>query len=144
MYNKVVLAGRLGADAEHVTFQNGGSVAKLRLATTRSYKSKEGDWVEKTSWHNVVLRNPSEKLVKVLTKGTPVLVEGELETRSYDDANGNKVYVTEVLVNTGGITLLPGGGNSNGNGNGRKAAKPQPQVADVADVSEADIEDIPF
>ena len=94
--NKVILVGNLGEDPEVMTFENGVKKATVSLATTESYKNKEGNWVDQTDWHNVVLwRWLAEKN---LIKGDQVYLEGKVKTRSYDDKDGNKKYVTEIVA----------------------------------------------
>ncbi len=94
--NKVILIGNLGKDPEIMTFENGVKRASFSLATTESYKDKEGNWVEQTEWHNIVLwRWLAEKN---LIKGDQIYVEGKLKTRSWDDQDGNKKYITEVVA----------------------------------------------
>ncbi|NCU33294.1 MAG: single-stranded DNA-binding protein [Candidatus Moranbacteria bacterium] len=94
--NKVILIGNLGRDPEVMTFENGVKKASFSLATTESYRDKEGNWVDVTDWHNVVLwRWMAEKN---LIKGDQIYIEGKLKTRSYDDKDGNKRYITEVVA----------------------------------------------
>lgn len=135
--NKVILVGNLGADPEVKSFQNGGKIANIRIATSESWKDRAtGERKERTEWHNVVLQ--SEGLVGVaeryLKKGSKVYIEGQLRTRKWQDRDGNDRYTTEVSVGgLGGVlTMLdgaPGGGgqraaaggnwgSAGGNGNG--------------------------
>ena len=94
--NKVILIGNLGKDPDIMTFENGVKKASFSLATTESYKDKEGNWVEQTEWHNIVAwRWLAEKN---LIKGDQVYVEGKLKSRSWDDKEGNKRYITEVVA----------------------------------------------
>jgi single-strand DNA-binding protein len=94
--NKVILVGNLGKDPEIMTFENGVKRASFSLATTESYKDKENNWVEQTEWHNIVLwRWLAEKN---LIKGDQIYVEGKLKTRSWDDQDGNKRYITEIVA----------------------------------------------
>lgn len=94
--NKVILVGNLGKDPEIMTFENGVKRASFSLATTESYKDKDNNWVEQTEWHNIVLwRWLAEKN---LIKGDQIYVEGKLKTRSWDDQDGNKRYITEVVA----------------------------------------------
>jgi single-strand DNA-binding protein len=94
--NKVILIGNLGKDPEIMTLDNGVKFANIRIATNESYKGKDGNWVELTEWHSVVLwRWLAEKN---LVKGDTVYVEGKLKTRSWDDKDGNKRYTTEVVA----------------------------------------------
>lgn len=94
--NKVILVGNLGKDPDIMTFENGVKRAAVSLATTESYKDKDGNWVEQTEWHNLVLwRWLAEKN---LIKGDTVYVEGKIKTRSWDDKEGNKRYTTEIVA----------------------------------------------
>lgn len=98
--NKVQLIGRLGQDPEIITFADGNKMAKFSLATDDSYKDKEGKKVERTDWHNIVVKNGLVKVVEdYLTKGKEIALEGKLTTRSWDDKDGVKHYVTEVICN---------------------------------------------
>lgn len=98
--NKVILVGRLGADPE-VRYTSGGTaVAKFNLATSESYKDKEGSKQEKTEWHRVVAFGKLGEICgEYLSKGKQVYVEGKLQTRSWEDKEGNKRYTTEVNIN---------------------------------------------
>ncbi|HAG15557.1 MAG TPA: single-stranded DNA-binding protein [Bacteroidales bacterium] len=92
--NKVILVGHLGRDPEVMTFDNGTKKATFSMATTESYRDKDGNWQEQTEWHNIVLwRYLAEKN---LIKGDQIYLEGRLRSRSYDDANGVKKYITEI------------------------------------------------
>ncbi len=97
--NKVILLGRLGKDPELKTFENGGKICNIALATSENYTDKEGNKVERTEWHNIVF---NDKLADIannfLSKGREVYVEGKLRTRKYDDANGVTKYITEILA----------------------------------------------
>ncbi|MCJ2188643.1 single-stranded DNA-binding protein [Novosphingobium sp. 2638] len=124
--NKVILVGNLGADPEVKSFQNGGRICNLRIATSESWKDRQtGERKERTEWHQVVLQ--SDGLVGVaerfLRKGSKVYIEGQLRTRKWQDQNGNDRYSTEVSVGgMGGVlTMLdsaPGGGGQRGGGGG--------------------------
>ena len=97
--NKVLLIGNVGKDPEVRYFDNGGAVANFSLATTeRGYTAANGTQVpDRTEWHNVVLwRGLAEIAEKYVRKGSKIFVEGKIRTRSYDDAAGNKRYVTEI------------------------------------------------
>lgn len=99
--NKVILVGHLGKDPEIRTFENGSKVAHFTLATTEYRKDKDGNRVEMTEWHNIVMwRNLAELAEKYLRKGRQIYVEGRLRTRTWDDANGVRHYFTEVDANT--------------------------------------------
>ena len=96
--NKVILLGRLGKGAETKFTAGGQSVTNFSVATERRWKDKDsGEWKSETDWHNIVLWR-AEKLAEYLTKGKSVYVEGRLRTRNYDDKDGNKRYVTEVMA----------------------------------------------
>jgi single-strand DNA-binding protein len=117
--NKVILIGNLGKDPEVRTFQNGGRVCNLRLATTESWRDKNsGERKEKTEWHSVQIFN--ENLVKVaeqyLKKGSKVYIEGQLETRKVTDQSGAERYFTEVVLRQfrGELTLLDSRGGGGG------------------------------
>ena len=121
--NKVILIGNLGRDPEIRTFQNGGKVANLRIATSESWKDRNsGERREKTEWHSVAVM--SEGLVNVieryLKKGMKVYVEGQLETRKWQDQSGQDRYTTEVVLRNFGGTLqmLDGRGEGGGGGGG--------------------------
>ncbi len=124
--NKVILVGNLGADPEVKSFQNGGRIANLRIATSENWKDRAtGERKERTEWHNVVIQ--SDGLVGVveryLRKGSKIYVEGSLRTRKWQDRDGNDRYTTEVSVGgMGGVlTMLDGasGGGSGGGGGSR-------------------------
>ena len=107
--NKVILVGNLGRDAELRYTPGGAAVATLNLATTEVWNDKGGQRQEKTEWHRIVLwGKQAESLQEYLTKGKQIYVEGRLQTRQWDDKDGNKRYTTEIKADR--ITLLGGGG----------------------------------
>ena len=117
--NKVIIIGRLGADPESRSFPNGGKVVNLRIATSESWTDKtSGERKERTEWHSVAIMN--EPLAKIaeqyLKKGSTVYIEGQLETRKWQDQSGADRYSTEVVLRPyrSELTLL--GGKSEGNG----------------------------
>lgn len=121
--NKVMLIGNLGADPEIRSFQNGGRVANLRIATSENWKDKNtGERRERTEWHTVAIF--SDGLVNVveryLKKGSKVFVEGKLQTRKWQDQNGNDRYSTEVVIQGlgGTLTMLDGPRDGGGQGGG--------------------------
>jgi len=120
--NKVMLIGNLGADPEIRSFQNGGKVANLRIATSETWKDREGQRQEKTEWHTVAIF--SEGLVNVveryLKKGAKVFIEGQLQTRKWQDQQGNDKYSTEVVLRgfNGTLTMLDGASGGGGGGYG--------------------------
>ena len=121
--NKVILIGNLGADPEVRTFQNGGKVCNLRIATSETWKDKNtGERKERTEWHTVAIM--SDPLVRIaeqyLRKGSKVYLEGQLETRKWQDQSGVDKYSTEVILRpyTSTLTMLDGKGKGNSGGGG--------------------------
>jgi len=121
--NKVILVGNLGADPEVKSFQNGGRICNLRVATSESWNDRAtGERRERTEWHSVVIR--SDGLIGIaeryLRKGKKVYLEGQLQTRKWQDQNGQDRYSTEVVLSGPGavMTMLDGGG---GEGGGRRS-----------------------
>jgi|SRR6185312_1861428 len=114
--NKVILLGNLGRDAETKFTPSGVSVTRFSVATTRSWKDQQSnEWKEETNWTNVTLWR-QENLANYLTKGRQVYVEGRLQTRSYEDKDGKKVYATEVVADD--VILVGGRGEGGGEGAG--------------------------
>ena len=153
--NKVQLIGNLGKDPEVKYTPSGTPVAKLTIATNERYKDKNGEWQDRTEWHNVVLwQRLAEIAGEYLKKGGKVYIEGRLQTRSWDDKQTNqKKYMTEVVASD--LILLGGRGESGGEGGGysRGAAAssggnnfdqrtPEPETAPAS--SPISDEDIPF
>jgi single-strand DNA-binding protein len=98
--NKVQLIGHAGNDPEIKNFDGGRKLANLTLATNESYKNEKGEKVEETQWHRVVAWGKTAEIFeKYVVKGKEIAVEGKLTHRSYDDKNGEKRYITEVVVN---------------------------------------------
>jgi single-strand DNA-binding protein len=121
--NKVILVGNLGRDPEVRTFQNGGKVCNLSIATSENWKDKQtGERKERTEWHRVVVLN--ENIVKVaenyLKKGAKLYIEGQLETRKFTDKDGAEKYTTEVVLRpyTGQLTMLDSAGDRGAGGMG--------------------------
>ena len=155
--NKVILVGNLGADPEARSLNNGGEVVNMRVATSESWKNKDGERQERTEWHNVVIFN--ENLGRVaksyLRKGSKVYLEGQIQTRKWQDQTGNDRYTTEVVLQRfrGELVLLDaaGGGGGRGSfgddefgggssgGGQRQQQRPQPATFD----NELD-DDVPF
>lgn len=119
--NKVILIGNLGRDPEVRSFQNGGKVVNLRIATSETWRDRNtGERKERTEWHSVAIFN--EALAKIaeqyLRKGSTVYIEGALETRKWQDQSGQDRYTTEVVLRpyNGNLTLLGGRGEGGGGG----------------------------
>ena len=106
--NKVILIGHLGKDAETKFTPSGAARTTFTVATNRRYKDQQtGEWKEETDWHNIVMWR-AENVANYLQKGKQIYVEGRLQTRNYEDKDGRKVYVTEVVCEE--LILLSGGG----------------------------------
>lgn len=100
MRNKVQLIGHLGVNPEVKTLEGGKKLAKMALATNDTYKNAAGEKIKETQWHNLIAWNKTAEIAeKYLKKGSEVAIEGKLLNRSYNDKEGNKKYVTEVVVN---------------------------------------------
>jgi single-strand DNA-binding protein len=143
--NKVILVGNLGRDAELRYTPGGAAVATLNMATTEVWNDKSGQKQEKTEWHRVILwGKQAESLQEYLTKGKQIYVEGRLQTRQWDDKDGNKRYTTEIKADR--ITLLGGGG---GGGRGMSSDRSGPSMGGGGGHDEPPMEpitddDIPF
>lgn len=106
--NKVQLIGNLGKTPEILNLDSGKKLAKFNLATNESYKNSNGEKVIDTQWHNVIAWGKSADIVEMLlVKGSEVAIEGKITSRSYDDKDGNKRYITEIVCNE--LLLLSGG-----------------------------------
>ncbi len=98
--NSVRLVGNLGMDPEVKSFENNRKLAKISIATNESYKNDKGERITDTQWHNLILWGVQAKLAEeLLKKGDEIAIEGKLASRSYVDKDGNKKYITEVVVN---------------------------------------------
>jgi single-strand DNA-binding protein len=126
--NKVILLGNLGRDAETRFTPSGAARTTFSVATSRRWKDQQtGEWKDETDWHNVVLWR-QENLANYLTKGKQVYVEGRLQTRSYEDKDGKKVYTTEVVAED--VLLLGGrGGETAGQDESQSQPVSSPRTA---------------
>ena len=114
--NKVIIVGRLGADPEVKTVSGGNTVARLSVATSENWTDKQGQKQERTEWHRIVVWGKLAELCgKYLTKGRQCYVEGRLQTRSWEDQQGQKRYATEVVANT--VQFLGGGAQTSTSNN---------------------------
>ncbi|MBB6424990.1 single-stranded DNA-binding protein [Sphingopyxis sp. JAI128] len=139
-FNQVTLVGNLGADPEIKSFQNGGQIANLRIATSESWKDRQtGERKERTEWHNVVINGDGliGVVERYVCKGSKVLIQGSLRTRKWQDQSGNDRYSTEIVVagHDGKLTMLdtsPGGGSDtrhrNQNGQGTDWSPPADDI----------------
>jgi single-strand DNA-binding protein len=99
--NKAILLGRLGKDPEAKKLESGVTVVSFSLATSEKYTDKNGEKVEKTEWHNVTVWNKLAEIIeKYFKKGDPILIEGKITTRKWQDKDGNTRYTTEILANS--------------------------------------------
>ncbi|MBL7889855.1 MAG: single-stranded DNA-binding protein [Bacteroidetes bacterium] len=122
--NKVILVGNLGKDPEVRHLEGGAAVANFPLATTETFKDKNGNRNEQTEWHNIVVwRGLAEVAEKYLKKGMTIYIEGKLRTRSWDDKEGHKRYTTEVVGETFTILSKRENNASTGNDEGNSLPK---------------------
>jgi single-strand DNA-binding protein len=148
--NKVTLIGRLGKDPETRNFQNGGKVVNFSVATSERYKDRDGNQQEKTEWHNVAIFNEklSEIAEKYLRKGAQVYLEGQLQTRKWQDQSGQDRYSTEVVLPRfgGAIALLGGRGDGGGDAGASDApSRDAPRRSLAENRANDDLDDeIPF
>ena len=140
--NKVILVGNLGKDPEVRHLDNGRAVANFPLATSETYKNKQGERVTNTEWHNIVLWTPLAEIAeRFLKKGGQVYIEGKLTTRSWDDQDGNKRYTTEVVGRE--MTLLGSRADSSG-GAPQESMANNAAESPVSNIPEDDTDDLPF
>ncbi len=141
--NKVILLGNLGKDPEVKAIDNGRKVARFTLATTESYRNQQGERVDQTEWHNVVFWGPVVDVIdKYLKKGNQVYVEGKINNRSYDDKEGNKKYITEIVGQT--LTLLGGKPQSGGGDNESNGSSSYDTSASQPSSAASASDDLPF
>lgn len=127
--NKVTLCGHLGRDPEIRSTGNGTTVANISLATSRRYRDRDGNWQKATDWHRLVAFGRQAEVVRDhLGKGAQVLVEGRLQTRKWQDNNGNDRYTTEVVI--GELEML--GGGKDGGSQNQTPSQGQPQSSQQA------------
>ena len=144
--NKVLLLGNVGKDPEIASTNGGTLVAKLSLATSARFKDKQGEWQERTEWHNLVAyARGAEILRDYVQKGSKLYVEGRLTTRSWDDKeSGKKIYRTEIIVS--GISLLSDNGRSGKGASDQRARHDERNAGMTSDFDGLGItdQDIPF
>jgi len=150
--NKVMLLGNVGKDPEIRTTAGGMTVASFSLATADRQKDAQGNWADKTEWHNLVAFQRTAEIIRdYVKKGSQIFVEGKIQTRSWDDkTSGEKKYRTEILINElsllgGGPGRGEGGGSTGGYSSSRSSSTSSPSAPanDYADQGITD-EDIPF
>lgn len=146
--NKVILVGNLGSDPEVRSFSNGGRIANFRIATSESWTDKaSGERKERTEWHSIAVRNDGliSVIERYLRKGSKVYIEGQLQTRKWQDQSGNDRYSTEVVLSgpSAVMTMLDGAQGGSGNGGGGNARRhSEPATSGFDDGFEEDL--IPF
>lgn len=141
--NKVILVGNLGKDPEVRHLDNGRAVANFSLATSETYKNRQGERVTNTEWHNIVLWSPLAEIAeKYLGKGSQVYIEGKLTTRSWDDQEGNKRYTTEVVGRE--MTLLGSKADNPAGAGGMVSTTGARVESPVSSIPEDDTDDLPF
>ncbi|MCD6112991.1 MAG: single-stranded DNA-binding protein [Bacteroidales bacterium] len=138
--NKVILIGRLGKDPEVMTFENGTKKVSFSLATTETYKGKDGTKQSKTEWHNIVLwRGLADVAEKYLKKGDKIYLEGKIRSRQYDAKDGSKRYITEI--NGDNFLMMGSKKDSSNSYNHNPSAEAAPEEPDIS--SPVD-DDLPF
>lgn len=146
MVNKVILIGNVGADPEVRYLDGGIPVANLRLATSERYKNRNGENVEQTEWHNIVLwRGLAEVVEKYVKKGMRLYIEGRIRTRSWDDQNGVKRYTTEIYADN--MQMLSRADSDTGtrsSGTYTPPAPPVPPAQPANPMPMDDPDDLPF
>jgi single-strand DNA-binding protein len=140
--NKAILVGNLGKDPEVRFTGSGKAVCKFSLATTTNWNDADGARQERTEWHNIIVwGKQGEACGKFLSKGRQVFVEGEIRSRSYDDKDGNKRYITEIVAQN--VRFLGGGGARSGAGDPGHPEEPAVGMGGGG-AAAADDDDIPF
>ncbi len=134
--NKVMLIGQLGRDSETRVSPSNVSVTNFSIATENSYKGKDGNWVNETTWHNIVSFNLSDYFKEVLKKGAKVYVEGRIQTDNYTDKEGNKKYSTKIISDR--IIPLDRRGNDTASASSSNSSEGESVIPD------AEAEDLPF
>ena len=140
--NKVILVGRLGRDPEVRYTPGGSAVANFSLATDETWKDKAGEKQQKTEWHNIVVWGKLAEICgQYLNKGKLIYIEGRLQTREWDDKDGNKRKTTEVVASD--MVMLGSKGEGGGSGQPRESPRQPVQAAETPDHGITD-DDIPF
>jgi single-strand DNA-binding protein len=134
--NKAILIGNLGKDPELRYTPSGQAVASFSIATTEKWKDKDGQLQERTDWHNIVVWGRQAEIAnEYLKKGRPVYIEGRIQTRSYDDKDGNRRYITEIVARR--MQFLDQRG-------AQEREIPSPQEAETPDSAGGEEDDLPF
>ncbi|MEJ2520250.1 MAG: single-stranded DNA-binding protein [Desulfuromonadales bacterium] len=140
--NKAILVGNLGKDPERRYTPSGTAVCTFSLATTERFKNKQGEQQERTEWHNIVAWGPLAEICgKYLNKGKQIYCEGRIQNRSYDDRDGNKRYISEVVINE--MQMLGRAGDQGGGGS-RPGSEPDRSSGGPEEPPFNPDDDIPF
>jgi len=141
--NKFILVGNLGKDPELRYTASGTAVANFSLATTERYKDRDGNNQEKTEWHNIVAwRQLAEICGKYLTKGRQVYIEGKIQSRSYEDRDGNRRYITEIVADQ--MQMLGRPSDDNGGGGYQRREQRQERQSGQNQSQQPQYEEPPF
>ncbi|MBI4793792.1 MAG: single-stranded DNA-binding protein [Deltaproteobacteria bacterium] len=131
MINKAIIIGNLGSDPEVRYTQSGTAVANFNVATTEKWKGKDGQMQEQTEWHRVVAFDRLAEICgEYLSKGSKVYIEGRIQTRSWNDKDGNKRYTTEIVAKEMKMLSPKGGGAAGGNQYADEPPPPEPRMGD--------------
>ena len=140
--NKVILIGRLGRDPEVKYTPSGQAVAKFSIATDETFKDRNGEQQRRTEWHNIVAwRRLAEICGEYLVKGKLIYIEGRLQTRQWEDRDGNKRNTTEIIAREMKMLSAKGEGERSGFSSGQEEPTPAPSPAPSAEITD---DDIPF
>lgn len=137
--NKTMLIGNLGQNAESRFTTSNLEVCSFSIATSHSYKGKDGNYVNETTWHNCVMFSPSDYLKKILVKGNKIYLEGRISKRDYENKDGIKVYVTELIVDNRSVIDLSGERRESSGSNNNQA-----QSNEDFNQSNQEDDDLPF
>lgn len=143
--NKAILVGNVGNDPEVRHLEAGTPVANFSLATSESYKNKEGERITQTEWHNIVVwRGLAEVVEKYVKKGQQLYIEGRIRTRSWEDKDGNKRYTTEIVADTMQMLGRKGEGGGEGGQAYAPTAQAVPNAGSSAPTEPEPEDDLPF
>lgn len=144
--NKVILVGNVGKDPEIKVASTGNAIATFSLATTDRSKDQTGNWTDRTEWHSLVAFQRTAEIIRdYVKKGSKLYIEGRIQTRSWDDKDGQKKYRTEIIVND--LVLLSGRGDGDSSGSRSSSSydqRPPAHADDVVQSTEITDDDIPF
>lgn len=144
--NKVILVGNVGKDPEIKVASTGNAIATFSLATTDRSKDQTGNWTDRTEWHSLVAFQRTAEIIRdYVKKGSKLYIEGRIQTRSWDDKDGQKKYRTEIIVND--LVLLSGRGDGDSSGPRSSSSydqRPPAHADDVVQSTEITDDDIPF